>query len=106
MITECLCIKHTISINGPTIGVFTMSTTTIVQEARADVELHPLEHEAVNNTPVQDDSVLTLNRGNALKLVAAGFSFFFAGTNDASLGALTPYVLRTYGVGTEYVALM
>ncbi|KAF1951530.1 MFS general substrate transporter [Byssothecium circinans] len=52
---------------------------------------------------VQDSS---LNRKNVLKILAAGCSFFFAGANDGSLGALTPYILRTYHVGTEWVALI
>ncbi|KAF2029593.1 MFS general substrate transporter [Setomelanomma holmii] len=43
---------------------------------------------------------------NLLKVVATSFSFFLAGSNDGSLGALTPYILRTYHVGTEYVALI
>jgi hypothetical protein len=47
-----------------------------------------------------------LTRKNLLKVIAASISFFFAGNNDGSLGALTPYILRTYSVGTEYVALM
>jgi hypothetical protein len=47
-----------------------------------------------------------LTRMNLLRVIAASISFFFAGNNDGSLGALTPYILRTYSVGTEYVALM
>ena len=47
-----------------------------------------------------------LTKKNLLKVIAASVSFFFAGNNDGSLGALTPYILRTYNVGTEYVALM
>ena len=47
-----------------------------------------------------------LTRKNLLRVVAASLSFFFAGNNDGSLGALTPYILRTYNVGTEWVALM
>ena len=47
-----------------------------------------------------------LTRSNLLKVLAASVSFFFAGSNDGSLGALTPYILRTYNIGTEYVALM
>ncbi|KAJ4370136.1 hypothetical protein N0V86_008872 [Didymella sp. IMI 355093] len=33
-------------------------------------------------------------------------SFFFAGNNDGSLGALTPYILQTYSIGTEYIAFI
>lgn len=45
-----------------------------------------------------------LIRSDAFKVVAASMGFFFAGNNDGSLGALTPYILRTYEVGTEYIA--
>lgn len=47
-----------------------------------------------------------LSRKDLLRVFAASISFFFAGSNDGSLGPLTPYILRTYHVGTEYVALM
>lgn len=45
-------------------------------------------------------------RTNLLKILAASMSFFFAGNNDGSLGALTPYILRTYSIGTEYIAFI
>jgi hypothetical protein len=84
-----------------------MATTTATEVARTDIELHPVEQEdAAARHHDTHDHELILNRSNSLKLVAAGFSFFFAGTNDGSLGALTPYILRTYNVGTGYVALM
>ncbi|KAF2020296.1 MFS general substrate transporter [Aaosphaeria arxii CBS 175.79] len=41
-----------------------------------------------------------------IKICVAGFSFFFSGVNDGSLGALTPYIIRKYHVGTEYVAII
>lgn len=41
-----------------------------------------------------------------IQLIATGFSYFFAGANDGSLGALTPYILRTYDIGTQYIAIM
>ncbi|KAH7383936.1 major facilitator superfamily domain-containing protein [Pyrenochaeta sp. MPI-SDFR-AT-0127] len=47
-----------------------------------------------------------LTKWNLFRVVAASISFFFAGNNDGSLGALTPYILRTYNVGTEYIALI
>jgi fucose permease len=47
----------------------------------------------------------TIPRRN-LKLFSAGFSFFVAGTNDGSMGALLPYMLQHYSIGTSFVALM
>jgi hypothetical protein len=41
-----------------------------------------------------------------LKIFCIGFSFFFAGTNDGSLGPLTPYMLRTYDIGTGSVSIL
>jgi hypothetical protein len=41
-----------------------------------------------------------------MKLFSAGFSFFVAGTNDGSMGALLPYMLQDYNIGTSLIALM
>lgn len=75
---------------------------------RGDIELHTIQSvrdaDVPRNPSINGDTALT--RQNLLKVIAASISFFFAGNNDGSLGALTPYILRTYSVGTEYVALM
>lgn len=39
-----------------------------------------------------------------LRLFSAAFSFFVAGTNDGSIGALIPYVIREYNVNTAIVS--
>jgi VIT1/CCC1 family predicted Fe2+/Mn2+ transporter len=39
-----------------------------------------------------------------LKLLSAGFSFFVAGVNDGSIGALIPYVIRDYGITAAIVS--
>lgn len=41
-----------------------------------------------------------------IKLISAGFSFFVAGVNDSSLGALIPYLIRSYGINTAMVSVM
>jgi hypothetical protein len=88
-----------------------MSTTTVLVETtnreaeQAHIELQPIQHDAVLSVPVTHHQSV-LDKKNSIKLAAAGLSFFFAGTNDGSLGTLTPYVLRTYSIGTEHVALM
>ena len=84
-----------------------MSTTTVITEPQPDIELHPLETQPDNTiNAVSDDGKSSLDRKTALKLIASGFSFFFAGTNDSSLGPLTPYILRTYAIGPQHIALM
>ncbi|CAG8007456.1 unnamed protein product [Penicillium salamii] len=40
------------------------------------------------------------------KILSAGVSFFVAGVNDGSLGSLIPYIIRTYGIGTNMVAVL
>lgn len=72
-----------------------------------DIELQPttqVPQQQQQTVAVDEESGLT--RKNLLKILAAGFSFFFAGTNDGSLGPLTPYILKTYHIGTAYVAIM
>ncbi|KAF2848358.1 MFS general substrate transporter [Plenodomus tracheiphilus IPT5] len=65
---------------------------------------HPNHLASGDNIVVNEETCLT--KQNLLKVIAAGISFFFAGNNDGSLGALTPYILGTYHVGTEYAALI
>ena len=42
----------------------------------------------------------------AIKLASAAFAFFVTGVNDGSLGALLPYALRGYHIGTGSVAIL
>ncbi|POR32205.1 Uncharacterized protein TPAR_07586 [Tolypocladium paradoxum] len=44
------------------------------------------------------------DRATCLKLASVGFSFFVAGVNDGSIGALLPYVIREYGISTAIVS--
>ncbi|CAA9956407.1 FucP Fucose permease [Pyrenophora teres f. maculata] len=74
-----------------------------------ELELQPIRETAINTTttrPNPPNEETSLTKRNLFKILAASISFFFAGNNDGSLGALTPYILRTYNVGTEYVALI
>ncbi|KAK6376328.1 hypothetical protein LTS17_006923 [Exophiala oligosperma] len=43
---------------------------------------------------------------HVLKLVCAGFSFFYAGTNDGTVGPLIPYMLRRYHVSTGLITVI
>ncbi|KAF2725412.1 MFS general substrate transporter [Polychaeton citri CBS 116435] len=42
---------------------------------------------------------------NLLKLISAALCFFNAGVNDGSLGALVPYLLRSYDISTAYISI-
>lgn len=46
------------------------------------------------------------SKGTYLKLISVGFSFFVAGVNDGSIGALLPYVIREYHINTAIVSSM
>jgi hypothetical protein len=88
-----------------------MTTTTVVSAQTATIEeielesIQPDRYTQCSETQLVIDEK-SLTRKTLLKVIAVSISFFFAGNNDGSLGALTPYILRTYSVGTEYVALM
>ncbi|KAH8912758.1 MFS general substrate transporter [Coniochaeta sp. PMI_546] len=45
-----------------------------------------------------------LDKATLLKLISSGFSFFVAGVNDGSIGALIPYVIRSYGITTAVIS--
>lgn len=44
------------------------------------------------------------DRMELVRLISAGYSFFVAGVNDGSIGALIPYVVRVYGINTAIVS--
>ncbi|KAH7130251.1 major facilitator superfamily domain-containing protein [Dendryphion nanum] len=74
-----------------------------------DIELRDVQAATETNHGDEDaeaDTSNSLTTRNVLKIAAIGFSLFFSSTNDGSLGALTPYIIRSYNVGTEYVALI
>lgn len=53
--------------------------------------------------PTEPPSTL-LDRATTIKLVSACFSFFVAGVNDGSIGALIPYIIRDYHITTAIVS--
>lgn len=58
-------------------------------------------HQGENITPVEAEPSVAQP---TYRLISAGFAFFVAGVNDGSLGALMPYVLQSYRIGTNVVA--
>jgi len=83
-----------------------MSATTTVLTSSVvpvdDIELVPIDHR--HRTGEQDLSSTqpTSKTGRdwnlLFKLASCGVSFFVAGVNDGSLGALLPYIIRSYGL--------
>lgn len=56
-----------------------------------------------NNVDSEEPPLTTFLK---IKLASAAFAFFTAGVNDGSLGALVPYILRTYNIATGSIAIL
>jgi fucose permease len=69
-------------------------------------EVIHLESQHATPTTAIMEAETPLTRLVALKLASAAFAFFVAGTNDGSLGALTPYMLIHYNIGTGSIAIL
>jgi MFS family permease len=54
-------------------------------------------------TPQLIEAEVSLNAATITKLVSCAFAFFLAGVNDGSVGALIPYMLRSYNISTSSV---
>jgi hypothetical protein len=86
-----------------------MSTTATVthtsQHALEEIELVPIDRNArdVNNgdtSLTREAHDKTRDWKRLFQLISCGVSFFVAGVNDGSLGALLPYIIRSYGLTT------
>jgi hypothetical protein len=86
-----------------------MSTTTTItntlQHPLEDIELVPIDRSA-RDMQDEDTSLtreahkITRDWNRLFQLISCGVSFFVAGVNDGSLGALLPYIIRSYGLTT------
>ncbi|KAB5540536.1 major facilitator superfamily domain-containing protein [Coniochaeta sp. 2T2.1] len=85
------------------------ATTTLVElESLPPRPPTPKSSTSVDNFEPQDgvspSTSQKLDIATLLKLISAGFSFFVAGVNDGSIGALIPYVIRSYGITTAIIS--
>ncbi|KAK4182638.1 major facilitator superfamily domain-containing protein [Podospora australis] len=60
----------------------------------------------IDDTGVVSEEPRALDKSTLLKLSSAAFSFFVAGVNDGSIGALIPHILRSYGITTAIVSAL
>ncbi|KAF5005967.1 hypothetical protein FDECE_7636 [Fusarium decemcellulare] len=82
-------------------------TQTETSSVPATYELQSRPQTSDNNSlndPGPPDESNKPSRAELLKIMSAGFSFFVAGVNDGSIGALVPHVIRDYGVTTAIVS--
>ncbi|KAK6349530.1 hypothetical protein TWF696_005815 [Orbilia brochopaga] len=70
------------------------------------IQLSSREEVPSANATVFEDQGVKLTKDTVLKLLSAGFSFFFAGTSDGCLGALIPYILQTHDISTDLIAVI
>jgi hypothetical protein len=84
------------------------ATTTIThtsQHPAEDIELVSIDRDG-RNMNAEDTSLTREAQENTrdwkrlFQLISCGVSFFVAGVNDGSLGALLPYIIRSYGLTT------
>ncbi|KAJ6022878.1 hypothetical protein N7460_013273 [Penicillium canescens] len=72
------------------------------------IVLQPTSHTEANtneNEGTQDQSPPEV-KWMYPKILSAGLSFFVAGVNDGSLGSILPYVIRSYDISTDMVAVL
>ncbi|KAJ6443471.1 MFS transporter [Purpureocillium lavendulum] len=87
----------------------TTTTTTVTEEPIEAIELSRPRSKPSEPPPLTGDGPSSQprnrhGRADYLKLMSAGFSFFVAGVNDGSLGALIPYLIREYAISTAIVS--
>ncbi|KAH6975233.1 major facilitator superfamily domain-containing protein [Ilyonectria sp. MPI-CAGE-AT-0026] len=88
-----------------------MATVTQLEPAHVsetyELESRPKNSPRDREEPPAPQSISThmkMDRATYLKITSAAFSFFVAGVNDGSFGALVPYVIRDYGINTAIVS--
>jgi fucose permease len=59
--------------------------------------------DGVRPPPEVVESEAPLTTATIIKLISCAFAFFLAGVNDGSVGALIPYMLRSYDISTGSV---
>jgi fucose permease len=64
------------------------------------------EQQSTPRSPATIEAEGKLTLHTITKLISSAFAFFVAGTNDGSLGALIPYILSNYSIGTGSIAIL
>ena len=84
------------------------ATTTVLTPSADDIELVPIDHRHRTSeediSPTETASKTGRDWKLLFQLASCGASFFVAGVNDGSLGALLPYVIRSYGLTAAIVS--
>lgn len=85
-----------------------MATATRTESISGAIGLAPVAGKQEPTHPLTAETEALPRHGydkaTYLKLLSSGFSFFVAGVNDGSVGALLPYVIREYNVTKAIVS--
>lgn len=90
-------------------SIGTMATGTVTETEEAiplPQRPNATQNTTSNTTPpeITEKRSSFLHNRDSFKLLSVGFSFFVAGINDGSIGALLPYVIREYNINTAIVS--
>lgn len=80
----------------------TQTETRLEQPETIELSSSPPQDNDGSSQPPDHDA--RLRRATYLRIASASFSFFVAGVNDGSLGAIIPYVIRQYAITTAIVS--
>ena len=86
----------------------TTTTTTTTLQPTSPIPLDTLRPPTPTSQPTVTTTTTSRNGSNPpiTKLLSTGLSFLTAGVNDGSLGALLPYLLRSYSITTAQVTAL
>ncbi|TLD26814.1 hypothetical protein PspLS_05327 [Pyricularia sp. CBS 133598] len=108
-----------------TVSVARQDTTTsppaahLQQHSSSDsIDLRPTSHHRRQQKQTSEQDAASPDRAEEMpqdapsakvpyaKLIGCGFSFFFSGVNDGTLGPLIPYIQNTFSIGTGEIAII
>ncbi|KAM5356684.1 hypothetical protein ACJ41O_003330 [Fusarium nematophilum] len=78
-----------------------MATVTQTETVPVTLELQPQPPRADDGSQHAPSKP---SRADMLRILSVAFSFFVAGVNDGSIGAIVPHLLRDYGITTAIVS--
>lgn len=103
-LTKCHNIDASRSTSHSTIATMSTETQTQTEPGTETIILQTRtsQSHSLTPSPPQDHPPKWLYP----KILSAGLSFFVAGVNDGSLGSLIPYIIRSYNINTNTIAIL
>lgn len=99
--TTSLALRHS-QLARLTMSTQTQTETIVLQTRGSSIQTHEPEPDILQDSEPNQPQTKWLYP----KICSAGVSFFVAGVNDGSLGSLIPYIIHSYDIGTNMVAVL